>query len=477
MNLIKKIKLFVLIFSVLGFFMPEQQAFSGLRGITRRLRNRHKSKKNRRKSKKNRRWRRKNRTNRRFKPVRISRRRYQRYYSPNKRSPYALNSFTSPSSYSPAQHQLNDQGFGSGNSIYAELTKHVAVPLDVVNKASNAFIAFSDTHGRCRNYNKMKQLMNELLPDRPGSTSVIFNGDFFPRHVDWTFLKKSQLPIHFLHRITDVSVSKEQLKILGIGNHEFLGGCYDYKANWINFVNEFNKIKIADPNQNIHIVNSNLLPAFTDRDCKNGIKDYHTSGNMGYVGWTTLEVFTNTGHSRAQNKNHDVYSLFYDGWIGAGIDLSATLNQLAGKRPFVDSCLPASKQINLDNLIIKEFTNNIDKCIHELSANNKSGKLYLTVVAHAPRWEILPVLHAAFNTLQRNHGRLFPRIVVNVITGHEHNETGPCGHTPPYYIRNFGGSFGFGKNPVVNILTPGPFGKAGMSAYFNEKEDNFYIKD
>lgn len=228
------------------------------------------------------------------------------------------------------------------------------------------------------------------------------------------------------------------------------------------------------------MVSSNLLPAFTDQKCKIGIEPYVVNDNMGYLSWTTMEVFTNTTHSPNRNKNHDPHTLFHDKWIKSGIKLSAILNILSNRKPYVNPRTPVSRNSNISssNVIVKEFMNNINECINTLGRNNVSShsKLYLNIAVHGPRWEILPVLLTVLNESKYRHSGLFSRLVINIITGHDHSEKSPNNKKPPYCLKNFGAKNGFGQNSVINILVPGPFGDAGIGAYLNDNQDNFYVK-
>jgi hypothetical protein len=153
-----------------------------------------------------------------------------------------------------------------------------------------------------------------------------------------------------------------------------------------------------------------------------------------------------------------------------------------------------NSDINLNNRIISEFKRNVKKCIDEMVANSTDDKLYLNVASHEARWGILPVLSFILNELRKEnkYEEIFKRLVVNVITGHDHNESiwydkkgnmyrpkcneyinddndagggywfgstyssTPGGKSIYYHLPK---EFKFNENPVINILIPGPFGE------------------
>jgi hypothetical protein len=249
------------------------------------------------------------------------------------------------------------------------------------------------------------------------------------------------------------------------------------------------------------MINSGFLPAFKHNEDRKNIEPYVILNNVGYVGWTTMEVFANNKHA-----GHKTTNWFNQAWVDDGCTLSNTLNIL--RRPNDDRHMvqgyAETTNIDPNNLIIKEFMANVAKCINDLASNNPQGKLYLNVAAHEARWGILPVLGLGLNIPRKQYGQVFQRLVINevfqrlvinVITGHNHNEKITRKKGPPYFLPNCGLSMNneywwhgpliplpnyckFHPIPIINILTPGARGANGLKMDFNYNnisQDGFQI--
>jgi hypothetical protein len=337
-------------------------------------------------------------------------------------------------------------------------------------------IAYSDTHGNYQNYG---QMINAISTGNQKETSVLFNGDFCtyfsPNGAINTgnTAAKNQQHIHFLDTFTGNWIDKDMLRIFNLGNHEFLGGKYYIEESqyWRKFVNIFDiKKKLG---QNIHMLNSCFLPAFNYDIDKKNIEPYIALGNVGYVSWSTMEIFANNKHNGSHNPNN----WFRAAWIASGCIVSNTLNfmrSVTDPRHIING-YPIYPDIYLGNLIIDEFLKNVKKCIDEMVTNSPNDKLYLNVASHEARWGILPVLAMVLNVLRQQdskYNQIFQRLVINIITGHDHNEKDPNRNHSPYCLLNCGNimnnrywlnyglstKYQFQAYPIINILTPGPYG-------------------
>jgi hypothetical protein len=247
-------------------------------------------------------------------------------------------------------------------------------------------VTFSDTH--CGNktnddgyIEKIIEVIKALYSDISDAKgiSVIFNGDYFPRADNWSGKPENLL-------VALKGLGKGPLIILNLGNHEFIGGTHEEKEkfHFIEFVNAVRTMK--DEGYNIHMMNSNLLSAFNDNETKVAIKDivepYIVAGNVGYVGWDTMEAITNTRHSYGTEfKNHRIDEWFGKKYIKDGEYLSGILNLRHGRKAYTQTEAKATDQISQKNVIVRDFRGNVKKCIEGLLKSNEN-KLYLNVSAH-----------------------------------------------------------------------------------------------
>ncbi|MDR0351204.1 MAG: hypothetical protein LBH49_00960 [Puniceicoccales bacterium] len=360
------------------------------------------------------------------------------------------------------------------------------------------FIAYSDTHGNYQNYTNMVRAI--ASHGNPIETSVLFNGDFCTywdgnsTFLNGTNANKNQQHLYFLNTFTnEYNIDKRLLRVFNLGNHEFLGGT-GYKAEssyWRQFVDEFDRKRSSG--QNIHMINSCCLPAFNYPEDRKNIETYVISGNVGYVSWITMEIFANNKHY----SSHNPKEWFRQEWINDGCILSNTLNKMRNSidSKHILSNYSVNEHINQNNIIIREFMKNMTSCIRQLEHNNPHGMLYLNVASHEARWSILPVLALIFNILTPKYYQIFHRLIINVITGHDHNEKSPKYKASPYFILNCNlkinynywrtknskktiqlpQSYKFSNLPKINILTPGACGNNGVKIDFNDNMDNLSI--
>jgi hypothetical protein len=330
------------------------------------------------------------------------------------------------------------------------------------------FISFSDTHGIYENYQNMKNFIDRLSKNK--GIDILFNGDFFDRfetindnyniisakYISSAYANDNTKPDNFCKYFGD----SKNTTVINMGAHELLSG----KEPWINFLKNFNDTK---GDNKIYILNSNLISGISDKNCANGLEPYVISDNVGYIGWNTLNVLTNSGavnnliyktKSSAYPDWHWPQDWFKEEWINDGIKL--------------DSMIFNDGKINpedvKDNCILNEFIRNMKECIKKLLENANQRTIYLNIAAQAEWKEITPIIEIVFLRLQEEYQKIFSKLVINIIISNNHEEefkTSQSTPQTPYNIK-------LNDKPPINLLAPGPFGNHGIVGFLNNQ---FYL--
>jgi hypothetical protein len=339
-------------------------------------------------------------------------------------------------------------------------------------------------HRTFENYYKIKKLIYGLhLHGNPKNMYILLNGNSFdwfnensvdeynngtPGKFIFEDIDNESSIDNFLQFFIDYINVNNCIKIFNLGEHEFICG----KEKWIRLINLFADIKKS--RNNIFILNSNLGPGF-GKDIKNianNIDKHVIRNGIGYVGWISLNIISDTYTDVYLNENDSSPIGYYpedwfeEDWITHAVELQNLISGKAGNNIKVE-----------DNGIFIEFKNNVKNCICEL-AKNSPGMLYLNVAASADKNEILPVLDIVFSELKKSNEieeEVFKRLAVNVIVRHPYREGVPVldadnPSMPPYCLKDTNNPL----SPVRNIAAPGPFGDHAVIFLFKDQRMEYF---
>ncbi|MDR0351629.1 MAG: hypothetical protein LBH49_03200 [Puniceicoccales bacterium] len=364
--------------------------------------------------------------------------------------------------------------------------------MDVAENATRAFILFSDTFGTYRNYPRMENIIKKIS-NKVKDTNVIFNGNFLAWFNDdievsdkakcnGIFIVSNQnhieaKPEAFLKTFGKFCDNDYYRMIINFGTHELFSG----RDSWLNFLDTFNNYVATQNEKKVFLLNSNLIHGFLNKDTSTkGVDPYVIIGNAGYVGWTTLDIFSdyvNEIENVYLNNHFHTTSYYKEEWFTEGLKQDG-INLLNWICDYRNNEVKDNGAIFENNTIFKEFTENVKKCIDALATNNHEGQLYLNVVANA-RWrEVGLILKMVLEKLAPEYGydEIFRRLVINVSTSGGRNDVVDGEHDKrlhswPTYNLFIGNSEGFMDYPVINLLRPGPLGEHSI-VHFSKTESS-----